>query len=275
MKKLFIGTFVSGLVAFGLGAVAFATGGVSTGANNTGVNNTWVVSTGVSTGVVSTGATGLNCRDLTVSTNATISSNIRTINANWSAIRQKYPRRRPSMIIKSKKQEAKKLNNLNLEVITKLHKEFAEKYAANSTGVSVNQYVDTMVVERAKFFSGIVQRAWSGQQSGLNVFVSDYLTMFRQNKTLRLQNIVLKQNLTNACHGKKSQALVKSLHKLFENYLKQWQKTKEIHQKRLDELYNRINKLKARFGENSDMRRALEQFEYDIQEASDDNEPRD
>ena len=113
----------------------------------------------MSTGVVSTGATGLNCRDFTVSTNATISSNIRTINTSWSAIRQKYPRRRPNMIVKNKKQEAKKLNNLNLDAIAKIQNEFAEKYATSSTGVTVNQYVDKMVAERTKFFSGIVQRA--------------------------------------------------------------------------------------------------------------------
>lgn len=285
MKKLFIGSFMFGLVAFGLSTVSFATGNVNTGSTNTGTNSTGIVNTGTtntgtatgttSTGTVSTGATGLNCRDLTVSTSATITSNIRVINTNWTNIRKKYPKRRPSMIVKNKKQETKKLNSLNLKTIDTLHKEFAQKHLVSSTGVTVNEYVEKMVAQRAKFFSGIVQRAATGSQSGLNVFTSDYLKMFRENRTLRLQNVVLRHQLWDKCHGKKPETLLKSLHKLFEKYLKQEQRTTEIHQKRLDDLHKKINKLKTRFGENSDMHRALEHFERDIEEARDDNEPRD
>jgi hypothetical protein len=121
-------------------------------------------------------------------------------------------------IAKDKRSEAQRLNQVNREEIRKLHKDFVKKYYENPSSVSSTLYTDQILAVRSKFIAALSGSLSSGKKADFDLFVSDYMTMFRNNRSLRFANVVARYNAHRVCQEQQDkiskERLEKNLNKL-------------------------------------------------------------
>lgn len=159
-----------------------------------------------------------SCQDVRKSAQVTVTTNLKTIRTSTLELKKKYGGRWMQYIAKNKRSEAQKLNQANREEIRKLHKDLVKKYYENPSSVSSTLYTDQILAVRSKFITALSGSLASGKKADFDLFASDYMAMFRDNRSLRFANVVARYNAHKVCQEQQDkiskERLEKNLNKL-------------------------------------------------------------
>ncbi len=237
-------------------------------------SSTWVNSTGSSV----TGA----CASNKTTYLQTIKKNTLEIKKNTADLNKRHNGRIRQYISKTERKNAHNLNNENRKEIKTLHKKLVDQYYANPLSITSAQYVDQMVALRTTYINAVRPLVASGKLADFNTFATEYLTVFKTNRSLRYQNIVARYTAHQSCGIWSIKSSVDSIkekiekeHDKYNDDAKKWNQEKQ--KKKVARLKDQFKKLAEKYEQRWSHRTAdiIKTALHDLDEDESDNEPED